>query len=64
MTFEILIHKHTHTQTQRAGERGGDLVGLHFVAFGRDNGERARSLRNCAEVVVVRKKEAEPRNGI
>jgi len=41
-------------------------VGLHFVAFGRDNGERARSLRNCAEVVVVvvRKKGAEPRNGI
>lgn len=40
-------------------------MGLHFVAFGRDNGERARSLRNCAKVVVVvRKKGAEPRNGI
>ena len=33
------------------GGWAGKVVGLHFVAFGRDNGERTRSLRNCAEVI-------------
>ena len=33
------------------GGWAGKVVGLHFVAFGRDNCERTRSLRNCAEVI-------------
>ena len=38
----------------KIGEVGGwagEVVGLHFVAFGRDSGERTRSLRNYAEVI-------------
>jgi hypothetical protein len=67
VVFEIMKLQFTHTHKPREREREKrDLVGLPFVAFGRDNGERARPLReksNCGRL-LVRKNRAEPRNGM
>ena len=38
-------------EISEVGGQAGEVVGLHFVAFSRENGERTRSLRNCAEVI-------------
>lgn len=51
------------TELKSREREEGDLMGLHFVAFGSDNSERVKPLRegsDCAE--LLRKDPAEPRN--